>query len=483
MCSESTHAVNAMGIDTQFRRWLKETASPSSFLGEAPPLERHPRGWVYIDDVLTVAHWIRGPRFNHTFTGIELFNALIQPIVQRLRGNSVFSCAVICADDYARVPKQKLQTQQKRGAQFVRQRAAKRAAEELETKEAPPLARASEQLANGFDIPVHLGDFRYPEHSVISDDGIEYTGREDHQLHREAIDLPLLLRSRPVMRVLWAYVRDRLEQMARTGSALTPTVPHDRVLIIDHFDDGPWYICGNRCGRLPPVPFGEGEVQAAFWSRVFHCHPTIVSTIDTDILPLTVGNKGTLEREAPLYWCYRDGASSEHVDLISVARDMNALHLHPDAFRALCVTGGTDFFFKRDVLHYVGVPSLIAAALWATPHLVQAADDTENTGKTSRHFEWFLRAAYAVQGKYPSDKDSPPPPLQQLQSDMCARSANYDFPTPDRLHEALSRLQWNFAYWNMDRARATLAVYEQCFIALGQEPRFPASVASAAASV
>lgn len=471
-----------MGIDTQFRRWLKEAASPQSFLGADLPMDRHPRGWVYIEDVLTVAHWIRGPRFDHTFTGNELFHDLIEPILQRLRGNSVFSCAVICADDYARVPKQKLQTQLKRGEQFVRQRAAKRAAEEAKEAGAPPLARATEQLANGVDVPVHLGSFRYPSTSVISDDGIEYIDEEDQKRHREAIDLPLLLRSRSAMRALWLYVRDRLIQATRTGSVLLPLIPPDRVLIIDHFDDGPWFVCGNRCGRLPLVPFAEGEVQAAFWAKVFRQHPTVISTIDTDILPLTVGNAGTMEREAALYWRYRDGASAEHVDLIGVACDLHALHLHPAAFRALCVTGGTDFFAKRDVLHYVGVPSLVAAALWATPHLVQAADDTEDSDKLSRHFEWFLRAAYAVQGKYPSDTDAPPPSLQTLKTDMCERSSNYDFPTDDRIRSALSRLQWNFAYWDINRAHASLAAYEPCFIALGQEPRLPQSVASATAS-
>lgn len=474
-----------MGIDTHIRRWLAELATPHAFQGDALPLKEHPRGWVYVVDILTVLHRLRGPRFDGTFTGEELFQHAIQPYLRRLGDDSNFVCVVLCADDYTRVPKEKLETQQKRHRQFTTARAkahkAQRQALEANTPAsaasdasepgAPPASAALEQLSNGVDVPCHGPEFRYPRQSTIDDNGIHYID-VDGQEHHEAIDLALLLRSRSAVTVLWAYVAQRLRQNTETASLLRPALPIDRLLVLDHGSTGPLFFSGNRHGRLPPEKAAEGELQSFFWSRVFAPHPTVLDTVDTDLLPIALGDETLRRRPAPLYWRYpgRESGQLEHLCLTRASQD---LPISPLGFRALCVMCGTDFFAKKMVLHQVGAETLLTAALYAEPHLVAAATG-DGSPETMSHFLWFLRAAYALKTpNWSVDSSDEPPTLDDLERTLTARSKVYRFPSPADCQEAMARVQWNCGYWSMDRLRHELNVYGKLHLELTRLPTLP----------
>lgn len=93
-----------MGIDCAIRTWLREQVDAAAFRGSQLAMDAQSGTWVYIEDVLTVMHRMIGPRYNHTFTGSELFEAVIRPALHRLSTSSNCGAVVLCSDDFRAFP-------------------------------------------------------------------------------------------------------------------------------------------------------------------------------------------------------------------------------------------------------------------------------------------------------------------------------------------------------------------------------------------
>ncbi len=480
LCTDTRVFYPNMGIDSAIRKWLEERVAPGAFTrGGSGTL---PAGdTVYVEDILTRMFRIRGRRLGNYFTGRDLFNAVVLPHIERMRYSPSICVSVLCADDIDRVPREKLETQISRSRQFTKTRVAKAARVDADGSidmdsssdddtagarehkssrpDATPLrgAGSSHGMESGATARSLSPDFRYPSSTTIDDDGVRYV--DDEGVSRfEVIDLPVLLRSRHARNVIWPYFIECLSSFGASSDGPPGAVTNDdAVLIIDQLRDGPVAFSGRSVYRLPPHSIGEGEMQSAMWAMVFHDRPVVVSTIDSDFLPL--GLLAASVRSQPLFWSYQVGTAPEtHVDmnaLLGAVRDKTGLDI--ELFRALCILSGTDFFAKRDVLNQVGMMSILQAVWRAQIHVRASADEGNANEERESHFMWFLRSAFATQmGIHPQDE---PPTFDDMQAHIHARRLRkYTLPS-DSIGDAVRRFAWNMRYWSLHSFQATTSVY------------------------
>lgn len=457
-----------MGLDGGIRKWLQDNVSPSAFATEMKVESDKPT--VFVEDTVTRMFRFKGTRLGSYFTGSDLFEEIMSPHIRRLVNSAACCVSVVCADDIERVPREKLATQMERSRQFVKSRAAKAArideeefavyddASDSDTgHHAGARAETSHGMDSGATAPTLDYDFKYPGDSRICDDGIRYTDKSGTERF-EVIDLPVLMRSRHARNAIWTYVVERMVRFVENPT--TPSadcIGEDRLLIIDHFREGPIVFSGRRALRLAPHPLGEGEMQATLWALVFADHPVHVSTIDSDFLPL--GLLAADCRTEPLIWSYRTGAGpTMYVDMRHLLNDLTATAGFDVAtFRGLCVLNGTDFFKKGDVLNQVGFKSIVQATWRSKAHVRASADESLPLETRRRHFEWVLRAAFATQLNV--QLDGAPPTFDALQSVIDDRKLR-KYTLPSRTIEgAVSRFGWNMIYWSDHVLKRHAAAY------------------------
>jgi hypothetical protein len=224
-----------MGIDCEIPKLMHSQWTPRVFSDFLPLQEAMT---VDIDDIMTRVFMARGPNPDKTFTGSEFYDEVMRPARHALRGNRVHAY-VIVADNKEGVPREKLEEQQKRSQ-----------------------SRNVE---------------KYPSGSIFCDDGIRL------RLGAGAVrfETQRLFSTRELRSQLWKYVLKRMR---------AEMWPDQKVLVFDFESAGPHVIDSNRYAHRTDLQhnLGEADLSWPYYMWLFHTHPIVIHTIDTDVIPIAM---------------------------------------------------------------------------------------------------------------------------------------------------------------------------------------------------
>lgn len=311
-----------MGIDLSIRKLLISRNATAFTL--TPPFGANgdPTRYVVIDDVLTRFMSLRG-HTDYMFTGLQIFQAFMGPILDHQQSGAAAYVAI--CDDFLNVPHQKAATQAARSA--------------------------SRSDVKPYDDGVHY---------LITSQGLMRV--DDATAPPELIDIRRLMRTRPLRVKLWQYINQRLAELENDqfSNDFRIVFEYQRGSVNLYPEDAAWptefYLPHNH---------GEADMSIVYWAKLYRDTPILVTTIDTDTIPITLNYLQRTGREAPLYWTYEGTLISEKRQRIFV--DMVQLHdrecsTRPASVFALgCIMAGNDFFTKKDVAHLFNPESILRA--------------------------------------------------------------------------------------------------------------------------
>jgi hypothetical protein len=231
---------------------------------------------------------------------------------------------------------------------------------------------------------------KYAIGSVLGDDGIcEHTGGKF-----EPVCMVRLLGSRHLHLEMWRYLDTRLRADWRVLYALGFAVIWDYGAA-----DGPVQVmCDNEDGTVVVDalrgcvhPFGEADLGTLYWCRVFHDKTIVLSTIDTDVLPLSAWylSQFPLNQQQQLWWSYsqvKGGAAktARLVDLTTLVGHIVSSFGSASLFMASCIACGTDFVQKAWVTNGVGTTTVLEGVISASSSLRDKFQSTLQSSPLSR---------------------------------------------------------------------------------------------------
>lgn len=307
-----------LGARKEILDWLHEIC-PEAFLKALPFLST----WVCIEDFLTRAPRLYGPRRDGTFTGSECFDEFVKPALKNFQSNCV--AQAYCCDDFHRVPLRKRQEQERRDQQRVpRNTATQRVAKRLKASDCP----AEENKTPAMKII-------YSPLCRIVDGGVEMPNGQV-----ERFNLFALTRTRSLRPALMSYFGVRL-------SRLNDIPPGRRILL--EFDQNGALEYYGRSGDMPRNrvlsdyrhPFGEADLSCVFWLATYCRHHDIIyNSIDSDALPIVNNAIDILQPTKRVIW--NDGMSAI-LDMTAVNRTFRRMGITPKHFAAICAACGCDW--------------------------------------------------------------------------------------------------------------------------------------------
>jgi hypothetical protein len=307
-----------MGIDTSIRLLLKQR-NPNTFQPFPPPFFET-GGYVVIDDVLTRFRRLRSPNNNGLFTGDELLKEFMRPVLYHMRAGAAAYVAI--CDDFTNVPQQKHAEQARRSAGNNR---------------APPYT---------------------PADYMLSSAGIVNMDDPTHQYKAMPINLESLLNTRTLRVRLWQYIKRRLVEVKTTEYI------NNFQIVFEYEKAGPELLPDTYdwpASWKQPHNHGEADMSMVYWAHKYHDKPVVISTIDTDILPIAFNYIARKQRQMPLWWQYEDQKSHQllFVDMLMVYKKLN---MPSNVFCLACIIAGNDYVEKKPMAHRFNAELIVRAA-------------------------------------------------------------------------------------------------------------------------
>lgn len=316
------NTTTTMGIDLSIRKLLV-SRNATAFTTTAPfGANGDPTRYVVIDDVLTRFMSLRG-HTDYLFTGLQIFQAFMGPILDH-RHSGAAAYVAIC-DDFLNVPSQKAATQAARSA--------------------------SRSDVKPYEDGVHY---------MITSQGLMRV--DDINAPPELIDIRRLMRTRPLRVKLWQYINQRLSELEddQFSNDFRIVFEYQNGSVNLYPDNVVWHDEFRR-----PHNHGEADLSIVHWARLYSNTPVLVTTIDTDTIPITLNYLQRAPRNAPMYWTYEGTLISEkrqriYVDMVTLyERECSA---RPASVFALgCILSGNDFFTKKDAAHLFNAERVLRA--------------------------------------------------------------------------------------------------------------------------
>ena len=316
-----------MGFDSDCCKYVEQkTDSILSAATFTPHTNR-----VVFEDCLTRLFQAKGPRHDHTFTGIELFETFMRPADQALR-HSTAQIYIITVDDARGVPKEKSMTQAARSA-----------------------------AASQKDI------LPYPATYQFHDEGIVDSAQENAPI--ELIDIRRLLRTRSMRMSLWRFMDELIQRKV--------LIPEKKMLIFNFDRDGPTVYTNRQCHIEPnwKHSLGEADLSAPFFYWLFRSSPIYVVSTDSDFLAIGLSYLYSTPKEhhpPELIWERRrtKQPEPERVDLIKLYHALpEATGLSIPQFLLVCILSGSDYNKKKPVAHMFNSISLFDAMKKLKPEI------------------------------------------------------------------------------------------------------------------
>jgi hypothetical protein len=194
----------------------------------------------------------------------------------------------------------------------------------------------------------------------------------------DPVNIRQLLGSRHLHLVMWRYIDMRLRADSRLMSDLGFAVIWDYGAL-----EGPTRICFSPTGLCIDAlrgcvhKFGEADLGTLYWCRVFRTSTIVLSTIDTDVLPLAVWYLSQTHSEQigtqQVWWSYRQRSGKESktrlVDLTLLASHIISSFGSARLFMAACVSCGTDFVPKGLLTCGTGTTTVLEGVISASSAL------------------------------------------------------------------------------------------------------------------
>lgn len=264
----------------------------------------------------------------------------------------------------------------------------------------------------------------------------------------ERIHLPEWMSTRQLRPFMFAYFWSKMKTDSRLeGLSVIMDFDHETLHCLRH----------GQVQTRPQVAslrYGEAEIGALAWSlRLSTTHNIVLYSIDTDVVPLALfhGHRYMFPCvvKAGKRWCHVQSALSS-IQKASWTREQLLLIL---------ILNGTDFVFRKKILHRIHFKNIVAGVKWALSGL-----DTIRPSSTSiaglvcpltseKHFIQVLKSIYSLQlGKKMKPirdaiMDGKDVSLTLLDEQTYRASTTYHWPSEDVLSSEYKRIVFNWTYW------------------------------------
>lgn len=397
-----------MGIDLDIRKLLVARHA-TAFTTTSPFPANGGTSYVVVDDVLTRFMHVRGLN-EFMFTGMDLFRSFMGPIRDH-RHDGAVAYVAIC-DDFNHIPRQKAATQAARSASRT-------------------------------DVLPYDDGVQY----IITSQGMVRS--DDTTAEPQLIDIRRLMKTRRLRVKLWQYINRQLSELDDDEfmNDFRIVFEYERNSINLYPEAAGWdtefYIPHNH---------GEADTSIVHWANLYPDVPVLVTTIDTDTLPITLNYLQRSQRRAPMYWVYEGTLFSEKKQKIYV--DMMELYdrltIPANAFSLGCILAGNDFFKKKDVAHLLNAECILRAC--GAAHERQFINNRwRDTKSAVTAVVGVLALLYGQKCGYPLLRGVNPNNLidewQKIRRFCASQNARLVLPNDEAIKSCVKRVVWNMLYW------------------------------------